>query len=88
MYRSECPEVEVLKGGSPAMLNNRCVDDPQTDLFTFGQFDLEESSESELEFTRGWEFEQMDTQITNVQGHLLSNTYPEIAIHFAEIWEL
>ena len=73
MYRSECPEVEVLKGGSPAMLNNRCVDDPQTDLFAFGQFDLKESSEPELEFTRGWEFEQTDTQITDVQGHLLSN---------------
>ena len=30
------------------MINNRCVDDPQTDLFAVSQFGSEESSEPEL----------------------------------------
>ena len=33
----------------------------------------EESSELGLEFIRSWEFEQVGTQITDVQGHLLRN---------------
>ena len=32
-----------------------------------------ESSEPELDFTRSWEFKRMDTQITDVQRHLLEN---------------
>ena len=42
----------------------------------------EEIIELGLEFTRTWEFEQVDTQITDVHGQLLRNvTFWEQALH-------
>ena len=80
----ECVDnfTEVHK--SVSVTSDICVNESHAELVD-SQPDMcaeEESSELDLEFTRCWEFEHTETQITDVQGQLLKHvTFWEQELH-------